>query len=119
MKRPPWGRSCMMPNYDIAELCHGCLKLPILRAALRSSGVSFPLPASGPADSVQEEANAVSRPQCPANREPTTSTQCRQYVNLDCSRVDDHALTVEFVQPFSLSLISKRMEGTGDASSNP
>jgi len=31
----------MMPNYDIAELCHGCLKLPILRAALRSSGVTF------------------------------------------------------------------------------
>src|SRR5262249_23715409 len=62
MKRPPWGRSCMMPNYDIAELCHGCLKLPILRAALRSSGVSFPLPASGPADSLQGEANAVSRP---------------------------------------------------------
>jgi hypothetical protein len=29
----------MMPNYDIAELCHGCFKLPILRAALRSSGV--------------------------------------------------------------------------------
>jgi len=30
----------MMPNYDdIAELCHGCLNLPILRAALRSSPV--------------------------------------------------------------------------------
>jgi hypothetical protein len=29
----------MMPNYDIAELCYGCFKLPILRAALRSSGV--------------------------------------------------------------------------------
>jgi hypothetical protein len=30
----------MMPNYDIAELRHGCFKLPILRAALRSSGVT-------------------------------------------------------------------------------
>jgi hypothetical protein len=39
MKRPPWGRSCMMPNYETAGLCHGGLKLPILRAALRSSGV--------------------------------------------------------------------------------
>jgi hypothetical protein len=39
MKRPPWGRSCVMPNYDIAELCHGCFKLPILRGALRSSAV--------------------------------------------------------------------------------
>jgi hypothetical protein len=29
-----------MPNYDIAELCYGCFKLPILRAALRSSGVT-------------------------------------------------------------------------------
>jgi hypothetical protein len=32
----------MMPNYDIAELCYGCFKLPILRAALRSSGGSGP-----------------------------------------------------------------------------
>jgi hypothetical protein len=44
MKRPPWGRSFMMPNYDITELCHGCLKLPILRAALRSSGVTGEVP---------------------------------------------------------------------------
>jgi len=29
----------MMPNYEIAELCHRCFKLPILRAALRSSGI--------------------------------------------------------------------------------
>ena len=29
----------MMTHYDIAELCYGCFTLPILRAALRSSGV--------------------------------------------------------------------------------
>jgi len=51
-----------MPNYKTAEPRQGVFKLPILRAALRSSGVSFPLPAPGPLYSLQGEANGVSQP---------------------------------------------------------
>jgi integrase len=64
----------MMPNYDIAELRHGCFKLPILRAALRSSGITgqvldlFPMevvPAASIYDTVRD---LLARPQ-PDTRE--------------------------------------------------